>query len=172
MVEQVDVPKSTKISFRDLPDGFKIIIISALLYIITLFFTWVGQKGFIGVYRTGISFMHIVISHSSGLPFFFLVTLISAILCIVLCIPFFKLQNIENKKSIPIILIVLSSIGVLPYLLLPFELREWSPPGQFLFGGWLSLLCAIGILIGAIRAFIQVKDILYFKMMEEKKEQG
>jgi len=56
-------------------------------------------------------------------------------------------------KIVPITRIILAVLGLLPFGLLPFELRTWMPEGQLELGGWLAIFAAFGLLIGAVLSF-------------------
>lgn len=160
MKTQMTNEQQVKPSLSNLTTGNWIIIIAGCLFIVSLFLDWASAGGFL--ISKGITFMSnsFKISISSGLPNLFLFTLLAAIGCILLCLPFLFLkgQNRANYKFIPIIQIILSILGLLPFILLPFELKTWLPSGQVEIGGWLALLTTFGLLIGAILTLTEIRQ--------------
>lgn len=141
-----------KPSLGNLTAGNWIIIVAGFLFIVSLFLPWASAGGIL--VKKGIGFMRF----SSGLPRLNFFTLLAAISCILLCIPFQKRQNRAKYKVIPIIQIILSILGLLPFILLPFQLKKWVPSGQVEIGGWLAIVTAFGLLIGAILTLTEIRQ--------------
>jgi hypothetical protein len=142
-----------KPSLGNLTTGNWIIIVAGYLFIVSLFLPWASTGGFFKLVQKGIGFMRF----SSGLPRLNILTLLAAIGCILLCIPFQKRQNRAKYKVIPVIQIILSILGLLPFILLPLQLKKWEPPGQIEIGGWLAIVAALGLLIGAILTLTEIR---------------
>lgn len=140
----------------NLTTGIWIVFISGALFIISLFLDWTG--GFI--VSKGISFMMDVggTSTTSGLPQLYFITFITTIGCLLLCFQFLKRRYGRNYRSISIGLIILSILGILPFILLPFELKTWINAGAVKFGGWLAIFSVFGLLIGSIMNFIKIRQ--------------
>lgn len=136
--------------------GIWIIFISGCLFIVSLFLEWASVPGFL-VFK-GISFMQIDTSLSSGLPQLNLITLVTTITCMLLCLPFMKGQNARGYRNTSISQIILSILGILPFILLPFEIKTWLPSGTVEFGGWLAIVSVFGLLIGAIVHFTKIRQ--------------
>jgi hypothetical protein len=143
------------LSLSNLTVGNWVIVVSGCLFLVSLFLDWASAGGFI--IQKGMSFMELGTSKSSGLPELNLFTCLAAIGCILLCLPFLKGQNRANKTVIPIVQLVLSIIGLLPFILLPFELKTWLPYGHVEIGGWLAIVAAFGLLIGAILTLTETR---------------
>jgi hypothetical protein len=92
MNAQVESPKNEKPSFSHLVNGQWLIIVFGVLYIATLFLNWTAQRSFISFLSTGFAFMEFHISNASGLPLFFLLTLITIIVNLGWCFHFLKTQ--------------------------------------------------------------------------------
>lgn len=134
---------------RNPTTGNWITIIAGCLFIISLFLDWATAGGFL--FSRGTGFL-IGISHASGLPQLFILTLLAAIGSILLGVPALK-RRLGAARPIRTIQIVLAVIGLLPFGFLPFELSTWMPDGRLVFGGWLALLAALGLLAGAVQTF-------------------
>lgn len=134
---------------RNLTTGNWITIIAGCVFIVSLFLDWASAGGFMST--TGIGFIVTLKSYASGLYEPFFLALLAAIGCSLLSIPVVKKRGKGN--IIPITRIVLAVLGLLPFGLLPSELRTWMPEGQLELGGWLAILSAFGLLIGAVLSF-------------------
>lgn len=146
--------KLTNRILQNLTTGNRITIISGCLFIFSLFLDWASAGGFL--YSRGFGFLTISKSKASGLPELFFLTFLAAVGCILLSIPLLK--KLGKGKSLPTARVILAAIGLLPFGLLPFELRTWMPYGQLEFGGWLALFAALGLLIGAILIFNETQQ--------------
>lgn len=139
---------------QSITTGNRITIISGCLFIFSLFLNWASAGGFL--YSKGFGFLTVSKSKASGLPELFFLTLLAAIGCILLSVPLLK--KLGKDKAMPIARVVLAILGLLPFGLLPFELRTWMPYGQLEFGGWIALLAALGLLMGAILTFNETQQ--------------
>lgn len=153
---QIPHKENRKVLFNNLTAGNYIIIISGFLFIVSLFLDWASAGGFL--FSKGIAFMKLKRSISSGLPKINIFTLFTVIGCVLLCFVSLKEQKRINYKVISIVQIVLSIFGLLPFILLPFELKTWIPPGHIEIGGWLAIVATFGVLGGAILTLIEISS--------------
>lgn len=156
MNTQIEYTENEKKSLNNLNTGNWIVILSGALYVISLFLVWTTNGFFI---NKGIAFLQIRTSFASGMPQLNLITLLAVLGCIFLCIPFLNGKNSKKLRSLSITQIILSILGVLPFILFPFELKTWSPPGNIEYGAWLAMAAALGVLIGAILSFIKIRKL-------------
>ncbi len=137
---------------RELTGSGKLILFSAVVFVVSLFFDWATAGGWL--VSGGLSFLPLIVSKASGLPNSFLPTLIAAIACAALTLPVVPVPpSWLNSGKIPLVMVILAVLGLLPFLLLPYELSTWSPHGQLLFGGWLGFFSALSLLIGTIWSY-------------------
>lgn len=155
MSTQKSNEQKVKPSLSNLSVGNWIVIIFSILFIISLFQVWASTGGFLQT--KGIGFLEIRTSFASGLPQLNLISLLTTIGCILLCIPFVSGKWVAKFKIFSISMITLAFIGMLPFILLPFELKTWTPSGSIEFGAWLAIAATLGIFIGSILNFVKVK---------------
>jgi len=159
MKAQMTHEQQRKPSLSNLTAGNWITVIAGCLFIVSLFLDWTSAPGFLfAIVHKGIAFMKFGRGTASGLPYLYFFTLLAAIGCICLCLPFLKQQNRGNYKVIPIIQIFLSVLGLLPFVLLRLELKTWRPVGQIEIGGRLAIVAAVGLLIGAIVTWTEIRQ--------------
>lgn len=153
----MNTQKSTshqKSFLNNFASGSWIVIFSGIIYIISLFLVWV-TNGFL--ISKGVSFLAVRTSFASGMPQLNLITLLTVIGCILLSILILNGKKSTKFKRLSITQIILSFLGVLPFILLPFELKTWTPPGHIEFGAWLAIAAALGICFGALWNFLKIR---------------
>lgn len=155
MGNQLTYDQQENPSLGNLIAGNWLTIVAGCVYIVSLFLDWASAGGWL--YSKGTVFL-VGISNASGLPGLQIVTLLAAVGCILLCVPFLRRQWQGIARVAAMIQVVLSFLGLLPFVLLPFELETWIPKGELLFGGWLGLLAAFGLLIGAIWTLVEARQ--------------
>ena len=156
MNTQINHTENEKTSLNNLNTGNWIVILSGALYVISLFLDWTTNGFFI---VKGYAFLEIRTSFASGMPQLNLITLLTVLGCIFLCIPFLKGKNSAKLKRLSITQIILSVLGISLFILLPFELKTWTPPANIGFGAWLAMAAALGVLTGAILSFIKIRNM-------------
>jgi hypothetical protein len=136
---------------------------TALCSVVTLlsffFLSWSSLRGFLSIISTGYGLASSGISRASGLPLSLLFAIPAAAFgCILLCLPFLKAGD-RTSPLVPIAQIVLVILGLLSFILLPFEFRTWSG-GKVVaeFGLWLAAVAMIGALIGGFTSLSRVRD--------------
>ena len=135
--------------------GNWIVLIFGAMFIVSLFLPWTNTGGFV---QGGITLMKIRISRVSGMPMLYIITLLTTISCILLCLPFLKDHNTLKYRYISISQIILSFLGILVFAMLPFEFKTWIPYVTKLFGFWLAIFSLFGVFIGSIMNFIKIRQ--------------
>jgi len=135
-----------------LSTGNHLVIISGILFIVSLFFAWTQSRYGIIITTMGYSYIEFDIS-MSGWPNLIPFSLLAAIANILLSIPFLKPADKERKKkllSFVDLQIILSVIGLHGVLILSlFQIPALG--GRFMFGGWLGTISSIGMVYGSVR---------------------
>jgi hypothetical protein len=150
---------------KNLSLGNKIIVISSIVAIIFYFFPWlatVTPGGITLQMESGLEIALPGINKELGISMFNLslqvvfATLIAAIFCLILCLTYL-IKGRSTKKIVPITQFILSLIGLLPFIILMFEVRNWTGVtvvSSYFF--WITILAMIGILIGSILSYIEI----------------
>ena len=145
-------PSGKKAQFSNLSAGNQLVVFSGLLFIISLMFAWTQNKYGLILTTMGYGYIDFYISRS-GWPNLIPVSLLAAVGCILLCIPFLKPVDMNKKKKYLMfvsIQIVLSVLGLLAILILWFiQLPTFN--GRFMFGAWLGVISMVGLIYGACR---------------------
>ena len=141
-----------------------IIAVSSFIAIICYFLPWYGHTAlgvmFLSRY-SGLS-LSLVERTASGIPLAsFFATIIAAFVCLILCVVY-NIQGRNTKKIIPLIQIFFGIMGLVPFVLFYFVIKYWqrhTGGGEVWFSYFfmIAILAMIGIIIGAILSYIEIK---------------
>lgn len=145
-------PQKNRVQLSNLSVGNVLVIFSGLLFFVSLFFNWTEYDYGMVITSKGYEYIDFYVS-KSGWPNLVPLSLMAAIGCILLCIPFLKPLDMDRIKEYLIFVnvqIALSILGIHGILIL-WSIQLPSFKGRFLFGAWLGLISMAGQIYGSFK---------------------
>ena len=154
----------SSLNYKNLSFRNWIIISSCLIAIVLFFLPWFAELrlGIPKFYDSGLK-LALSATSTSGIPFsVFFATLIAPIICLISSMMYLK-QAENVNKYITLVQIVLGVIGIVPFVLFIYMLKHAARRGNLQiylsYSFWITILAMIGIVIGALLSYIEIKRL-------------